>query len=53
MKELPDIRRPEFWDVRHAAHETPWDFYGVPAALKAFLKPSQARTVYLSPQEAV
>src|SRR5205807_8064589 len=35
-----DSSRPEFWDARYARGETPWDFHGVPAALKAFLKTS-------------
>ena len=38
---------PEFWDVRYAAGKTPWDFHGVPAALKAFLKTSQAGSVLI------
>jgi len=37
-----DSSCPEFWDARYASGETPWDFYGVPAALKAFLKTSRA-----------
>jgi SAM-dependent methyltransferase len=37
-----DSSRPEFWDARYASGETPWDFHGVPAALKAFLKTSRA-----------
>lgn len=39
--EPEDSSRPEFWDVRYTSGETPWDFQGVPAALKAFLKISQ------------
>jgi len=35
-----DSSHPEFWDARYARGETPWDFHGVPAALKAFLKTS-------------
>ena len=42
-----DSSRPEFWDVRYAAGETPWDFHGVPAALKAFLKTSQTGNVLI------
>jgi SAM-dependent methyltransferase len=37
----------EFWDARYAAGETPWDFHGVPAALKIFLKTSQAGRVLI------
>jgi len=29
--------QPPFWDQRYLASETPWDFGGVPAELKAFL----------------
>jgi len=39
--------RPEFWDVRYASGETPWDFHGVPAALKAFLKTSPSGSVLI------
>ena len=39
--------RPEFWDIRYARGETPWDFHGVPAALKAFLKTSAAGHVLI------
>jgi SAM-dependent methyltransferase len=39
--------RPEFWDVRYASGETPWDFHGVPAALKEFLKESPAGNVLI------
>jgi SAM-dependent methyltransferase len=39
--------RPEFWDVRYAAGETPWDLHGVPAALKAFLKTSPPGSVLI------
>jgi SAM-dependent methyltransferase len=42
-----DSSRPEFWDVRYAAGETPWDFHGVPAALKGFLKTSLPGTVLI------
>ena len=42
-----DSSRPEFWDVRYAAGETPWDFHGVPAALKAFLGTSRPGTVLI------
>jgi hypothetical protein len=42
-----DSDRPEFWDARYASGETPWDFHGVPAALKAFLKESQPGSVLI------
>src|ERR1700720_3266474 len=42
-----DSSRPEFWDARYASGETPWDFHGVPAALKAFLETSHAGSVLI------
>jgi SAM-dependent methyltransferase len=42
-----DSSRPEFWDARYATGETPWDFHGVPAALKEFLKTSQTGSVLI------
>ena len=42
-----DSSRPEFWDARYASGETPWDFHGVPAALKDFLETPQAGTVLI------
>src|SRR5260370_27266352 len=45
--ESNDSGRPEFWDARYAAGETPWDFHGVPAALNAFLKTSQVGSVLI------
>jgi SAM-dependent methyltransferase len=36
--ELRDSSQREFWDVRYARHETPWDFHGVPAHLERFLR---------------
>ena len=42
-----DSSRPEFWDTRYTSGETPWDFHGVPAALKAFLKTSPAGSVLI------
>jgi SAM-dependent methyltransferase len=47
MKEISDSSRPEFWDVRYAAGETPWDFHGVPAALREFLETAQAGSVLI------
>jgi SAM-dependent methyltransferase len=45
--EANDSGRPEFWDVRYASGETPWDFHGVPATLKEFLKTSQPGSVLI------
>jgi len=42
-----DSSRPEFWDARYASGETPWDFHGVPAALKDFLETPQAGSVLI------
>lgn len=42
-----DSSRPEFWDLRYARGETPWDFHGVPAALTKFLTNSQAGSVLI------
>jgi SAM-dependent methyltransferase len=33
-----DSNWPDFWTVRYAAGRTPWDFGGVPSALKSFLE---------------
>ncbi|MDB6170380.1 MAG: tpm [Verrucomicrobia bacterium] len=35
---MDDPNQPEFWNSRYEKGETPWDFGGAPAALKAFLK---------------
>ena len=32
-----DSTQPDFWNIRYAAGKTPWDFGGVPAALRSFL----------------
>jgi SAM-dependent methyltransferase len=37
MDQAIDSTHPDFWNVRYAAGKTPWDFHGVPAALKSFL----------------
>jgi hypothetical protein len=42
-----DSSHPGFWDARYEAGETPWDFHGVPAELKAFLKTSQPECVLI------
>jgi SAM-dependent methyltransferase len=45
--ESNDSSRPSFWDVRYATGTTPWDFHGVPAALKKFLNNSEPRSVLI------
>jgi SAM-dependent methyltransferase len=45
--ESHDSSRPKFWDARYATGQTPWDFHGVPAALKAFLKVSPPERVLI------
>jgi protein-L-isoaspartate O-methyltransferase len=37
MDRFSDSRQPDFWSVRYTAGKMPWDFGGVPAALKSFL----------------
>jgi SAM-dependent methyltransferase len=37
MEKSADSTHPDFWTARYAAGRTPWDFGGVPAALKSFL----------------
>ena len=49
MENSSDSNRPDFWTVRYAAGKTPWDFGGVPAALKSFLARSSARGRVLIP----
>ena len=40
MDKSSDSNQPDFWTVRYAAGKTPWDFGGVPSALKSFLERS-------------
>jgi SAM-dependent methyltransferase len=40
MGNSSDSNQPDFWTVRYAAGKTPWDFGGVPSALKSFLERS-------------
>ena len=42
MERSADSTDPEFWTSRYAAGTTPWDFGGVPAALRSFLAQSSA-----------
>jgi SAM-dependent methyltransferase len=44
-----DCTHPDFWTVRYAAGKTPWDFGGVPSALKLFLARSTAPGSVLVP----
>ena len=37
MENSSDSNQPDFWTVRYTAGKTPWDFGGVPSALKSFL----------------
>jgi SAM-dependent methyltransferase len=38
MDDSSDSKQPDFWTVRYATGMTPWDFGGVPSALKSFLE---------------
>jgi SAM-dependent methyltransferase len=40
MGNSSDSNQPDFWTIRYAAGKTPWDFGGVPSALKSFLERS-------------
>jgi SAM-dependent methyltransferase len=40
MDNSSDSNQPDFWTVRYVAGKTPWDFGGVPLALKSFLERS-------------
>jgi len=42
MEISSDSNQPDFWTVRYAVGKTPWDFGGVPSALKSFLERSSA-----------
>lgn len=35
---MSDFSSPAFWDVRYTSGQTPWDFGGVPSALKEYLR---------------
>jgi SAM-dependent methyltransferase len=47
--EFSDSSHPDFWTTRYAVGKTPWDFGGVPAALKSFLARSSVPTRVLIP----
>jgi len=49
MENSSDSNHPDFWSVRYAAGKTPWDFGGVPAALKSFLERSSVSGRVLIP----
>lgn len=40
MGNSSDSNQPDFWTARYVAGRTPWDFGGVPSALKSFLERS-------------
>lgn len=40
MENSTDSNQPDFWTARYTAGKTPWDFGGVPLALKSFLERS-------------
>jgi SAM-dependent methyltransferase len=42
MEKNADSTHPDFWTIPYATGRTPWDFGGVPAALKSFLARSSA-----------
>ena len=42
MENSSDSNQPDFWTVRYTAGKTPWDFGGVPLALKSFIARSSA-----------
>jgi SAM-dependent methyltransferase len=49
MEKASDSSHPDFWTTRYAAGKTPWDFGGVPAALKSFLARSSVPMRVLIP----
>lgn len=49
MGNSSDSNQPDFWTVRYAAGKTPWDFGGVPSALKSFLERSSGSGRVLIP----
>jgi SAM-dependent methyltransferase len=49
MEKTLDSTHPDFWNGRYAVGKTPWDFGGVPAAVKSFLARSSAPGKILIP----
>jgi SAM-dependent methyltransferase len=49
MERSADSSHPDFWTARYAAGKTPWDFGGVPAALKSFFARSSVPARVLIP----
>jgi SAM-dependent methyltransferase len=49
MEKDIDSTHPDFWTIRYASGRTPWDFGGVPAALKSFLARSSVPCRVLIP----
>lgn len=39
--------QPDFWNTRYAEGKTPWDFHGIPSALRAFLKSNPPSNVLI------
>ena len=49
MEKISDSTDPDFWTIRYATGRMPWDFGGVPAALKSFLASSSVPSKVLIP----
>lgn len=49
MPASEDSSKPEFWNIRYAAGKTPWDFGGVPSALRTFLARAKSPSRVLIP----
>jgi hypothetical protein len=49
MDSSSESNQPDFWTVRYASSKTPWDFGGVPSALKSYLERSSAPGSILIP----
>jgi SAM-dependent methyltransferase len=49
MDNSSDSNQPDFWTVRYRDGKTPWDFGGVPSALKSFLERSSLPARVLIP----
>jgi SAM-dependent methyltransferase len=49
MKKSVDSTQPDFWTSRYATGKAPWDFGGVPAAVKSFLSRSSGPGTVLIP----
>jgi protein-L-isoaspartate O-methyltransferase len=49
MEKFSDSAHRDFWTVRYATGRTPWDFGGIPAALKSFIANSSTSGSVLIP----